>query len=130
MKENDINIYSDITKGSIKVSFWTNTIRYCGLERVITILLNYLAKEKYFTFYLITSLDILEGEYSVLKNIKRISLLHPKKDIIQVVEKEKLDTLIYNFYSRRDISKLNNESKNTKIIYYDHLSFAHWILFG
>ena len=120
---------SDITKGSIKVGFWINSIKYGGRERAIAILLNYLAKETYFTFYLITSLGILEDEYFIPTNIKRISLRIKKMNIFKVIEEENLDIIVYNSYGKKEIKKLNKLQK-TKIIYYDHSVFLFWILFG
>ena len=97
LKEYNYNFDLDIVEGSIKVGFWLPSIKYGGRERVISILLNYLSKEKYFTFYLITSSGILEGEYEIPAKINRISLLNPKINIISLIKKEKLDIFIYNF---------------------------------
>ena len=107
LKEYNYNFDLDIVEGSIKVGFWLPSIKYGGRERVISILLNYLSKEKYFTFYLITSSGILEGEYEIPAKINRISLLNPKINIISLIKKEKLDIFIYNSYNKKIINKLN-----------------------
>lgn len=96
---------------------------------MISILLKYLSKENYLILYLITSSDILEDEYLIPKNIKRISLSKQKINIFEAIEKEELDIFVYNFYSKKDIKKLN-KLKKTKIIYYNHSCFTYWIYFG
>ena len=119
----------NIVEGSIKVGFLMDSIKYGGRERAIAILLNYLAKEQYFTFYLITSSGILKDEYFVPTNIKRISLLNKKMNLFQVIKEENLDIFVYNSYDKNLIKKLNKLQK-TKIIYYNHSVFLFWILFG
>ena len=113
----------------IKVAFYCNSIKYGGVERVISLLLNYLSKLKIFELYLITKQKILEGEYSISTNIRRISLSEQKITLFNTIEKEKINILIYNFYNREDIKKLNNLTY-TKIIYYDHSSFLYWIYYN
>ena len=120
---------SDIAKRSIKVGFFTPGIKYGGRARVISILLNYLSNEKNFILYLITLSNILQGEYFIPKNIKRIGLKRENIDLFQVIKKEHLDILVYNCFNYKTIENLN-KLKNTKIIYYDHSSFAYWIYSG
>jgi len=61
-------------------------------------------------------------------NIMRIFLKYEKINIIQAVEKENIDILIYNFYNRGEIEKLNR-LKKTKVIYFNHSSYFLWVLF-
>ena len=119
-KSNDLDI------NLIKVAFYCNSIKYGGVERVISLLINLLSKVKILNLYLITKQKILEGEYSVPTSIKRISLLEKKITLFNMIEKEKINILVYNFYNKKDIKRLNNLA-NTKIIYYDHSSFLYWI---
>ena len=90
------------------------------------ILINYLSIERNFSFYLITNQGILEGEYNIPKNIKRVFLYNYKRNLFRVLKKQHIDILIYNFYDTKEIEKLN-KLKNTKVIYYDHSSFLYWI---
>ena len=113
-------------KNPIKVAFYNNCLRYGGIERVTSILLNYFSKEKFFTFYLITISGVLDGEYSIPKNIERISLQNHSDKLIRIIYKKKLDILIYNLDGSNEIKKLNKLRK-TKVIYCIHSSFFYRI---
>ena len=101
-------------------------MKYGGVERVSSILINYLSVESNFSFYLITNKGLLDGEYIIPKNITRIFLYNNKRNLIRVLKHQHIDILIYNFYDVKEIEKLN-KLKNTKVIYYDHSSFLYWI---
>ena len=92
----------------------------------MALLINLLSKEKYFKNYLITDLRKSKGEYAIPKSTKRICLSEKKKNIFDIIRKEKLDIIIYNNYRKRDIKKLNSLNK-TKAIIYNHSSFLYWI---
>ena len=109
----------------IKVAYYSLQMKYGGIERVFSIIIKYLSKEKYFSFYLITKYRKQIGEYPVPNNVKRISLTNLKMNLYEALEKEKIDILIYN-YEDRAIEKLN-QLKKTKVIYYNHSSFLYWI---
>ena len=76
--------------------------------------------------YLITDLRKSKGEYAIPKSTKRICLSEKKKNIFDIIRKEKLDIIIYNNYRKRDIKKLNSLNK-TKAIIYTPSSFLYWI---
>ena len=127
LNNNDLDIkkYFKI-KELIKVGYFCESIKYGGVERVISLLLNYLSEEKYFIHYLITKKEILEDEYPIPNDIKRISLKEENITLFDAIEKEHLDILIYNFYEIKEIKQLNKLNK-TKVIYYNHSSFLLWI---
>ena len=79
----------------IKVAYYSVSIRYGGIERVFSVLINYLSKEKYFIFYLITKTGKLKGDYPI-SNAKRISLYERNISLYKALEKENIDILIYN----------------------------------
>ena len=110
----------------IKVAFYCHSIKYGGVERVISLLINWLYEEKRFSLYLITDKNKLEGEYPLQNGIKRISLSEKNIDLFTVIKKTKLDIFIYNFYDKKEMEILN-QLKTTKTIYYDHSSFLIWI---
>ena len=110
----------------IKVGFYCDRIKYGGIGRVSSLLINYLSIESNFSLYLITNQGLLEGEYIIPKNVTRIFLYNNKKNLIRVIKQQQIDILIYNFYDVKEIKKLN-KLKNTKVIYYDHSSFLYWI---
>ena len=113
-------------KTPIKIAFYNNCIRYGGIERVTSILLDYFSKESSFIFILITTSGILDGEYPIPKNIKRISLLTQNTNVFEIIVKEKIDILVYNRDINEEISLLN-KLNNTKVIYTTHSSFFYRI---
>ena len=113
----------------IKVAFYCNSIKYGGVERVISLLINYISKDKRFIIYLITKTGKLKGEYPISKNIKRIMLCKEKISLYEIIEINHFDIFIYNFYIKSEIEQLN-KLNNIKIIYYDHSSFLYWIYRG
>ena len=119
LKGNDSEIHI------IKVAYFSCNMKNGGIERVFSILIKFLSKEKYFSIYLITKINKRIGEYKVPNNIKRISLKEQKIDLFEALEKEKIDILIYN-YEDRSIEKLSKLNK-TKVIFYNHSSFLYWI---
>ena len=119
LKENDLKVKY------IRVGYYSYSFKYGGIERVFSVLINHLSKEKYFTFFLITNSGILDGEYSVINKAKRISLYEKKINLYQAIEQEKIDILIYN-YEDKEVEKLNKLNK-TKVIFYNHSSFLFWI---
>ena len=110
----------------IRVAFYCTSLKYGGVERVASILLNYLSKKKYFILYLISYKPILNDEYPLSDNIIRISLLNHKRNLFKQIKKEKIDILIYNFYDIKEIKRLN-KLKKIKVIYYNHSSYFFWL---
>ena len=110
----------------IKVGFFCHSLKNGGVERVISLLINYLSIEKNFIIYLITTQKILDGEYFIPTHIKRISLFEKSIPLIKVLKLNYIDVLIYNLYYKSEIKKLNS-LKRIKIIFYNHSSFLYWI---
>ena len=116
----------DLIIGRIKIGYYSHSIRYGGVERVIALLINLISKEKYFNIYLITDNKKSDGEYKIPNYINRICLSDNKKNIFDVINEEKLDIIIYNFYNISVIKQLNSLNK-TKSIFNNHSSFLYWI---
>ena len=112
--------------GSIKIGFYSHSIRYGGVERVIALLINLLSKIKYFDIYLITDDRKSEEEYKIPNNTKRIFLSGKEEKVFDIIQKEHLDIIIYNFYNKSIIKKLNSLN-TTKAIIYNHSSFLYWV---
>ena len=112
----------------IRVAFYTISLKNGGVERVTSILLNYLSKKKYFILYLITYKPRLNDEYPLSNNIIRISLSNHKRNLFKAIKKEKIDILIYNFYDTKEIKRLN-KLKKIKVIYYNHSSYFLWLFY-
>ena len=77
----------------IKVGFFCNSMKNGGVERVISLLINYLSKEKNFINHLITKNKILDEEYLIPKKTKRISLEEESISLFKTLEK-------YHIYRR------------------------------
>lgn len=124
------NFINTIEKlNQIKVAFYNNCLRYGGIERVTSILLNHFSKEKSFKFTLITRSLILEDEYKIPNDIQRISLAEQKISIFEAIKKENLDILIYNCDDKNEIERLN-KINTIKVIYATHSSFFYRIYLG
>ena len=116
----------DLIIDKLKIGYYSHSIRYGGVERVIALLINLISKEKYFNIYLITDNKKSDGEYKIPNFINRICLSDNKKNIFDVINEEKLDIIIYNFYNLNVIKQLNSLNK-TKTIFYNHSSFLYWV---
>ena len=114
------------SKNPIKIAIYIYCLRYGGMERVTALLLNLFAKEKNFAVYLITYTDILEAEYSVPNNIRRISLKKQKIDIFRALRNERMDILISDYDRPFEIERLNR-LKRIKVIYCSHSAFFYRI---
>ena len=121
-----LSIFNHSNSDKINVAFYNYCIRYGGIERVTAILLNYFYKEDNFNFYLITVSGILEGEYSIPSNIKRICLSEQKTNIYRAIRMEKIDILINNYDDPNEIIKLN-KLNSIKVIHCTHSVFLYRI---
>ena len=126
IKNHSSSKYDINSINKIRVAFYCTSLKYGGIERVTSILLNYLSKKKYFILYLITFTSILNDEYPLPNNIIRISLSNHKRNLFKEIKKEKIDILIYNFCDIKEIKRLN-KLKKTKVIYYNHSSYFFWL---
>ena len=121
----DYNILNDNNE-LIKIGYYCHAIKFGGIARSISLLINYLSKEKYFEQYLITDTIKLKKEYTLPTTIKRISLSEQNITLFEVIKFKKIDILIYNFFNVDQIEALNKLNE-VKTIYYDHSSFLFWI---
>ena len=110
----------------INIGYYCRSIKYGGVERVMAQLINYLSNGNKLINYLLTIKGILPDEYPIPNNTIRISLQNQNISIFEAIEKYHIDILIYNFYEKKEIEKLN-KLKNTKVIFYDHSSYFYWI---
>ena len=122
----NLNIFP---KFPIKVAFYCISLKNGGIERVMSLLVNYLSKDKRFNHYLITAEYKSERDYPINKNIIKISLSEKKISLLEAVKANNIDILIYNYYDKFEISKLN-KLQSTKLICYDHSSYFFWIYQG
>ena len=110
----------------INIGYYCRSIKYGGVERVMAQLINYLSNGNKLINYLLTIKGILPDEYPIANNTIRISLQNQNISIFEAIEKYHIDILIYNFYEKKEIEKLN-KLNNTKVIFYDHSSYFYWL---
>ena len=111
---------------SIKVAYYCNCIKYGGVERIIALLINKLSDIRLFKQYLITNLKPQEGEYIIPNNTVRLSLIEQNMNLIEIIKREQIDILIYNFYKKKEMFELT-KLNGTKTIFFDHSSVFFWI---
>ena len=114
---------------SIKVAYYCNCIKYGGVERIIALLINKLSDIRLFKQYLITNLKPQEGEYIIPNNTVRLSLIEQNMNLIEIIKREQIDILIYNFYKKKEMFELT-KLNGTKTIFFDHSSVFFWIYRG
>ena len=111
LKSDSISTSIKKSSNNIKVAFYCISFKYGGVERVTSILLNYLSYENKFNLFLITKKEIQLEEYIVPNNVNRISLAAKKINLIHAIKMENIDILIYNIYKKKEIYKLNKLKK-------------------
>ena len=97
----------DINNARINIGYFCSSFKNGGVERVMSLLIKYLSKEKRFNHLLITVKNKSQGEYFIYPNIRRISLFEKKISLIEVIKTNHIDLLIYNYYSKSEIRELN-----------------------
>ena len=112
-------------KKKIKIAIYAFGIKNGGRARVTSLLINYFIKIKTFKLLLFTRREKEENEYIIPKDFQRIVI---KDDIIKIINKKRIDILIYQLSFYNEIQLLNNfKNKNIKVIFYTHLSIFDWI---
>ena len=130
LNSNYLNIQKNINlnfnkklKKKIKIGLYCRSIKNGGIERIVSMLLNYLDRLSIFNIYLFTKINKENNEYIIPKNITRIVV---RNNIVKKVLKENIDILIYNLNNEDEIKILNN-LKKPKTIFYIHQCFLLWI---
>ena len=124
---NILNLFNvtffNVLNKNIRIGIYTHCIHNGGRARITALLLNYFNTINIFTIFLFTRTFKINNEYSIPENIKRTVV---KKNIVKMINKNKLDILIYELDDNKEIKILNNIN-NVKIIYYIHSSIFYWI---
>lgn len=110
-------------KNKINIAIYAFSIKNGGRSRITALLINYLYKINIFKLFLFTLKIIEEDEYIIPMNIKRFQI---KNHLIKIINKNKIDILIYELDEIEEIIKLNNY-KNIKVIFYQHSSSFDWL---
>lgn len=110
-------------KNKINIAIYSFSIKNGGRSRITALLINYLYKINIFKIFLFTLKNIEEDEYIIPINIKRFQI---KNHLIKIINKNKIDILIYELDEIEEIISLNNY-KNIKVIFYQHSSSFDWL---
>ena len=125
-KDLKLSFFNNITN-KIRIGIYSYYLKNGGRARITSILINFFFKYKIFNIFLLTNKNKENDEYIIQKNIKRINIKNIEiKYLIKMINKKKLDILIYPYSYSEQINILNN-LKNTKIIFYIHQSIFFWI---
>ena len=116
--------FSNNLHQKIRIGIICYSIKNGGIERLVTLLINYLYKVKIFNLYLITLIKET-NEYEIEGNISRIVIRNNILDLVKTVKKNKIEILIYNFYKYKEINILN-KIKEFKVIFYNHSCLFFW----
>jgi len=114
--------YKSIKK-KLRIAVYSLTISGGGRARMTAILINYLHKIKMFKLYLFTNFNQQKNEFKIPKDTTRVVV---RNNIVQNIEKYKIDILIHQRFSIREIRQLNL-LQNTKVIFYLHSSIFTFI---
>ena len=125
-QKNIDSIFKNKLNNKIKIGIFTYNLSGGGLQRITSLLLNYLDAVNFFELYLF-SLKINESEYLIPDKIKRVYLNNCNiSNLIIETKKKQINILIYQFHDSYDIKFLNSLNK-IKVIYYLHNSIFFWI---
>ena len=107
----------------IKIGLVSISLENGGIERSTSLILNYFNKVKIFELFLFTKYGKQNNEYFIDTNIKRVIF---SNNLIELLHQQKIDILIYQIYSPREINILN-KIKNLKLIIINNSCFFFWI---
>ena len=122
-KYNPDNFYKKMLNIKIKIGIASKSIKNGGIERATSLILYYFNKVKIFELFLFTSQEKENNEYFLDSNIKRITF---KNNLIELLQQEKIDILLYQIYNYQEINILN-KVKNLKLIVINNSCLFFWI---
>ena len=116
--------FSNNIKQKIRIGIFCFGIKNGGVERLVTLLINYLYKVKIFKLHLLT-LNKESNEYQIQDSVTRVIVKNNTKNLIKNINKNKIEILIYNLYNYEEMKILNN-LKEFKVIFYNHSCLFFW----
>jgi len=108
----------------INIAIYAFSIKNGGRSRITALLINYLYKINIFKIFLFTLKIVEEDEYIIPFNIKRFQI--KENHLFKIINKNKIDILIYELDEIEEIISLNNY-KSIKVIFYQHSSSFDWL---
>ena len=112
---------------NIKLGIYIFSLSNGGRERLTSLLINYLYREKIFEIYLFTHTNRNPYEYEIPENVTRIKI-SGIEDLKNNLIKNNINILVYQDYNIKEMEILNR-LKNVKVIFYNHSTFIFWIYF-
>ena len=120
----NLTFFKNIKKESkINIAIYGYCIKNGGRARITSLLINYLHKISIFNIILFTVRNIEKEEYFIPNNIKRFTI---KNLLFKIINKNKINILIYELDDIKEIIKLNNYA-NINVIFYQHSSSFDWL---
>lgn len=117
------NFYKNSLVKKISIGIVSKSIKNGGIERAASLILYYFNKVKIFKLFLFTLDEKQDNEYFIDSNIERIVF---KNNLIEFIEKKKIDILLYQLYNYKEINLLN-KIKNVKLVLINNSCFLFWI---
>ena len=115
--------FNNRIKTKLNIGIYAFGIKNGGRARSTSLLINHFKNIKIFNLYLFTRRLKENDEYKIPQNIKRISV---KNNLIYKIKKYKIQILIYQLSSHKEIYQLNKLNR-IKVIFYQHLGIFDWI---
>jgi len=120
----NLSFFKSIKKESkINIAIYGYCIKNGGRARITSLLVNYFHKINIFNIILFTRTNIEKEEYFIPNNIKRFTI---KNHLFKIINKNKINILIYELDDIKEITKLNNYL-NINVIFYQHSSSFDWL---
>jgi hypothetical protein len=123
----NLTFFKNIKKESkINIAIYGYCIKNGGRARITSLLINYLHKISIFNIILFTVGNIEKEEYLIPNNIKRFTI---KNNLFKIINKNKINILIYELDDIEEIIKLNNYANINviNVIFYQHSSSFDWL---
>lgn len=120
-----IKIILIIKYNKIKIAIYYETLKNGGTQRMTSLLIYYISKEKKFDVYLFLN-EKLDNEYIIPTNIKRRNFKKGTENLKKLLIKNHINIIVYQMYDINEIRFLNN-LEQIKTIILIHCCFLTWI---
>ena len=127
--QSDLNLhFNNSINKKIRIGIYTLSLSNGGVQRITSILINYLEKVSIFKIYLFNQKGKEKDEYKISDDIKRVIIKDSNnaKELVRKIKKNKIDVFIYQFPKYKEIKELNN-LKIAKVVFYIHSCFLYWL---
>ena len=126
LAKNDLNTES---KNQVKIAFYCESLAFGEVEKLTSLLINYLSKESIFDIYLFLNKDS-QKEYLINSTIHRINIQFYSPQILRrLLIGYKIEFFIYQLNNIKDIKVLKNlnETNDITTLFINYSGFLYWI---